>query len=300
MFLLFLLAAQPMEPSVRPVPPPPLIRVPVVSAPVVDRTQPSPELFDRAVPARSVQPLASYVTSDDYPALAIRAGEQGLVEFALRVGADGRPAGCSVLNQSRSVALEVATCQLLTSRARFEPARDKSGQAVEAAVRGRIKWVLPPAPPMPERMAMRHRIRADGSASDCVMETVIGGEITRRQATICENLQTPAAILAAIRGQSALPEPYVLTEMRLLKSASEPWPDFKESGARVLARSYARLVVEEDGRVSRCTVIESSSIIGRSPNPCRPTMTLNPKGLSLPSELRVVMAVMLEKEPAGE
>lgn len=263
----------------------------------MDRTPPPRHLFEQAVPARPVRPLASHFSASDYPALAIRERRQGLVEFALRVARDGRPSGCSVLNQGTASVLEIATCDILLRRARFEPARDSGGQAVEGAVRGRIKWALPPPPPIPDRMMSRHRIRADGSMSDCVVKTLIGNQVRRRESASCERMDTPSDVLTAIRGQSAAPEPHVRTEFRLLRSADEPWPDFARRGERVLARSYARLVVEEGGKVGRCTVVETMTLLGRAPTPCRSAGTVDPRGLSLPSEVRIAMAVILEEGP---
>jgi protein TonB len=102
-----------------------------------------------AAPARAKANLTSLFSDQDYPAAALAAREQGDVGFALDVGADGRVTACAVTRSSGSSALDSATCRLIQSRARFTPARDARGATVPDKVRGRISWILPPAPPTP-------------------------------------------------------------------------------------------------------------------------------------------------------
>jgi TonB family protein len=89
------------------------------------------------------QNLASYFTHNDYPDEAIRRNEQGMVEVGLQVRVDGRVGACAVRASSRSEALDQATCDVLKERARFEPARDKSGAAMEAPAFTDIRFTLP-------------------------------------------------------------------------------------------------------------------------------------------------------------
>jgi protein TonB len=100
-----------------------------------------------AAPARAKANLASLLSDQDYPAAAVAAREQGDVAFALDVGANGRVTACAVTRSSGSSALDLATCRLIQSRARFTPAVDAGGATVPDKVRGRISWILPPAPP---------------------------------------------------------------------------------------------------------------------------------------------------------
>jgi protein TonB len=103
---------------------------------------PSPPLSDPPA-QRAGANLVSYFTDDDYPVAALRNGEQGTVSFVLAVSNDGRVTSCSVAESSGSSTLDAATCRLLRSRARFQPARNANGQAVPDEARGRIRWVLP-------------------------------------------------------------------------------------------------------------------------------------------------------------
>ena len=96
--------------------------------------------------ARAQANLASYVSDADYPAEAIRAGEQGMVRFRLDVGANGRVSACTVTESSGSPSLDETTCRILTERARFLPARDSEGKPTADSVHAAVRWILPEDP----------------------------------------------------------------------------------------------------------------------------------------------------------
>ena len=88
---------------------------------------PPPPPPRKVEPARAKANLAGLISDEDYPASALRSEEQGSVRVTLQIGTNGRVTGCSVSKSSGSSALDNATCRLLTSRGRFTPARDSSG-----------------------------------------------------------------------------------------------------------------------------------------------------------------------------
>jgi TonB family protein len=90
--------------------------------------------------ARSGATLATLFSDADYPADALRNGEEGIVAFRLDVTADGRPGRCAVTASSGSTSLDSTTCRILIERARFEPARDRNGKPTADSVNGRIVW----------------------------------------------------------------------------------------------------------------------------------------------------------------
>jgi len=106
---------------------------------------------DQSAPARPVRPLASYFTDNDYPATEHE--QSGTSSFRLTVAANGRVSNCLITASSGSSALDAATCRLLTSRARFEPARDRKGRPTVGSISSRVQWRLPedeePAPAKP-------------------------------------------------------------------------------------------------------------------------------------------------------
>ena len=93
-------------------------------------------------PARAKANLASLIFEDDYPAAARAAREQGMVEYTLDVGPNGRAMACKVTHSSGSAALDSTTCRLMRSRARFTPALDAAGTPTADKMTGRIVWRL--------------------------------------------------------------------------------------------------------------------------------------------------------------
>lgn len=89
-------------------------------------------------------PLSAQVAliqQGDYPIEAIRKGEEGTVRVKLRVSAEGLVTNCSIL-QSASPSLDATTCRIITERARYIPASDDAGNAIEADVEQAIRWEL--------------------------------------------------------------------------------------------------------------------------------------------------------------
>jgi TonB family protein len=99
--------------------------------------------------ARTTVPLPTLVSHHDYPAAAVRAGEQGNVQVRLDIGTSGRVHGCTVLRSSRSAILDSTTCRILRARARFKPARDAKGEPTTDHTVQTIAWRLPTAPAGP-------------------------------------------------------------------------------------------------------------------------------------------------------
>jgi TonB family protein len=99
-----------------------------------------------APPARAHADLAASFRAADYPAEAMRLGEEGRVGVRVQVAADGRVTGCRVTASSGSRALDEGTCRVLSERARYAPARDAAGAAVADEVAEQVQWALPREP----------------------------------------------------------------------------------------------------------------------------------------------------------
>lgn len=103
------------------------------------------------VPARAKGDLGALIGNGDYPAAALRNGEQGIVAFRITIGADGRVSDCVITASSGSSALDATTCRILRSRARFTPALDAEGDPTEDSATAQIAWrISAPAPPVAE------------------------------------------------------------------------------------------------------------------------------------------------------
>jgi len=87
--------------------------------------------------------LPRFFSTNDYPLEALKNGQVGTVGVLIWVEADGGVSSCEVIESSAAPILEKTTCNVLTKRARFTPAKDAAGQAVRAPRFSRIRWELP-------------------------------------------------------------------------------------------------------------------------------------------------------------
>ncbi|MFL6733249.1 MAG: energy transducer TonB [Sphingomicrobium sp.] len=140
--------------------PPPLVRTPVQESPVQATPNPPPFVptpvarpappappappppVKRSEPKSAVGSLQGLFRDTDYPEAALEREEQGSVSATLQIGTTGRVTGCSITSSSGSRTLDSATCRILTSRARFTPAQDSSGNPTTGSAPARITWRL--------------------------------------------------------------------------------------------------------------------------------------------------------------
>ncbi|MDF8334128.1 TonB family protein [Novosphingobium cyanobacteriorum] len=127
--------------------------------------------------ARAAEPTAPvpasnpgfWVTTEDYPARALREEREGVVRFALTVSAEGTPTGCEIVQSTGSPDLDTQSCALIMERARFTPATDKKGRPVEGTYRSSVRWVIPRTaePPKAGTLEFSFIVQPDGSMTDC-------------------------------------------------------------------------------------------------------------------------------------
>ena len=79
-----------------------------------------------------------WVTNADYPSASLRAGEQGLVRYMARVGANGRAFHCETVSSSGFTRLDRETCRQIMRRSRFHSALDNSGIPTADTYTGRV------------------------------------------------------------------------------------------------------------------------------------------------------------------
>jgi TonB family protein len=92
--------------------------------------------------ARAVGSPATWLTSDDYPPLAVENNEQGVVAIVFIIDRTGRVSDCAVAQSSESKRLDDRTCALMKERARYTPARDAKGRPAEWTGRLRFRWQI--------------------------------------------------------------------------------------------------------------------------------------------------------------
>lgn len=84
-----------------------------------------------------------WVRNSDYRSRWLREGMSGSARFTLAIDASGAVTGCTITRSTGHGALDAATCDLVTRRARFEAARDGSGKPVPGSYTGAITWRIP-------------------------------------------------------------------------------------------------------------------------------------------------------------
>jgi TonB family protein len=83
-----------------------------------------------------------WITTDDYPVSALAAGQSGDVMMLATIGTDGRVAECRVVVSSQVEALDRASCEVFSRRARFSPALGPDGQPIESPYLRRVRWQI--------------------------------------------------------------------------------------------------------------------------------------------------------------
>jgi TonB family protein len=98
---------------------------------------------DRSERLTPVSAPETWITADNYPPAALRAGEAGRVSYSIEVNAEGRPTWCNVTASSGHEMLDKATCRIVQQRARFRPQRERDGHPIPSEYVGSVRWTLP-------------------------------------------------------------------------------------------------------------------------------------------------------------
>lgn len=214
--------------------------------------------------ARSEGSLASYVSDSDYPADALAQGAEGTVAFRLVVSPEGRVIDCKIEQSSGTSSLDAQTCAVMTSRARFLPARDRSGRAVIDTMRSRIRWVLgTPLPPgiaffAPGRVAAILAVE-ENNELHCSVE--VNGTQMPASAP-CPQLSKP--ILEAAQHVPALAQLVLVQSFMpdggIIAAPAIPY-------GQLLAESTAEIIVDEQGAITDCHSISRTVLVPGSPTP---------------------------------
>ncbi|WP_235523016.1 TonB family protein [Novosphingobium sp. Leaf2] len=126
--------------------------------------------FPRGV--RLLSKAGDLIRPEDYPATAVAQQTEGAVGFTVQVDPNGRVSHCAVTTSSGNEELDVTTCNLVTLRAMFDPARDRKGRAIASTYSTRVVWKMNDPRPAPEPMnfVSTFILETDGTVSDCKVE----------------------------------------------------------------------------------------------------------------------------------
>ncbi|RPF72347.1 TonB family protein [Aurantiacibacter spongiae] len=130
--------------------PQPTVRIPMPNpGPTVRVAPPAPAVtpmptatFTPTSPSPSNGP-AGWITNSDYSASDIRRGNEGTARYRLVIGSDGRVDACEIVSGTGHASLDRDTCRLIERRARFDAARDASGERVVGTYTGSVTWRIP-------------------------------------------------------------------------------------------------------------------------------------------------------------
>lgn len=98
--------------------------------------------FD-AVGAKPRGNPGTWVTVNDYRSSWINREWTGVARFKLDIGVNGRVENCTITASSGHPELDRATCQLVSNRARFDPAIDATGAKTSSTYSNSVRWELP-------------------------------------------------------------------------------------------------------------------------------------------------------------
>lgn len=118
----------------------PLPREPMVMANRPEPPDPRTALPRHAKPADSP---GDWITSEDYPASALRENLAGSVKFRFTIEPDGHVRDCVPIRSSGSPLLDSTACGIFTLHARYWPARDRHGKAIAETATQTVRWQIP-------------------------------------------------------------------------------------------------------------------------------------------------------------
>lgn len=205
--------------------------------------------------------LPGYFSTDDYPATARRNGESGTVSFSLAIDRDGRVTRCTVTKSSGSTSLDATTCAIIQRRARFTPARDERGKAVEDFTTARIRWDLPAPPPLPvadQYQRLVFTFDKSGKVQSCRIERAPVKPVPSGLCPTMANLGALIAAERASRGASEASEAVIESGL-LVGDAGAARRLGTGPGEKRLHLDAAAFDIDASGKVIRCTAGQGTS-----------------------------------------
>lgn len=138
------------------------------------------------------KPLNSsiWINSEDYPDRAKREGAEGVVQFAVTVGVDGRVQRCDIIRSSGRTDLDERTCAVVTLRARFAPALDAQGKPTVGVHRRVVSWKLADPPPVTATTTTA----ANGVQPPVPVEPAVSPPVTTPVATPVVSVSRPPVV----------------------------------------------------------------------------------------------------------
>jgi len=201
---------------------------------------------------------STWITTDDYPAEALRADQAGITVVRYDISATGQIENCSAAQSSGSAALDAAACAALAARGRFNPATDSRGRPIRSSATRRIRWQIPEETPVRIGHVFFER-GANGRIANCVARDDAGA--VGLVDSFCE------ALTASGPGQP-LVQSGVLTI---------PMPDLADSGEQEPEIGRLTFTRGANGRIASCAAQATGGRTARLDNGfCEALTTVGP------------------------
>lgn len=101
---------------------------------------------DLAIRPKAKKDWTNYVSSEDYPKMAVYARAGGETRLLIDVGTDGKGSNCRIIVPSGRAELDQMSCRILTERAEYEPGQNLARELVKAPFYAVFRWEMPRPP----------------------------------------------------------------------------------------------------------------------------------------------------------
>ncbi|NIJ18861.1 TonB family protein [Sphingomonas naasensis] len=222
--------------------------------------------------ARPVSVPTQWVTSDDYPPIALRYNQEGTVAIALTLDPSGAPTACDIRATSGYVELDNQTCSLLMQRARFAPALDRAGEPTKSTWTSRIRWQLSKVPMLLEQGAVSVRVVVNGDGKVEACHVIGKGNLAKGDDLLCEGSRdaqiAPAFAWALSLAKNGTAITLISSYGMDLDEAAVAPMEAEATDTHRHALAVALFEVDAGGRVLRCVETVRAGSIGLPRNMC--------------------------------
>jgi TonB family protein len=193
-----------------------------------------------------------------YPFWAKAQDEEGNVRVVMDVDASGAVRSCRVVQSSGSPNLDLGTCDIMSGRARFAPARDRKGQAVASTYVRTVNWVLQNRGLSEIRdhsFKVHYSVDSNLQVTDCRIEQDPVDEFDPRS---CAELRGAAQMLVVTSPADFNWKQWrvVLEMAEFAGAADKAMMVGKREGEMAFDRVVTRVTVNPQGRITHCQTLE--------------------------------------------
>lgn len=84
----------------------------------------------------------SWASSSDYPMHLLARGIEGIIQFRLLIDEAGKVTGCHIQQSTRPAEFDKKVCDVMSKRARFDPALDAQGKPIKSYWRSQFRFAM--------------------------------------------------------------------------------------------------------------------------------------------------------------